>query len=483
MVDITDLQKENASDTVTSAGRWAFAPPAHPVLLGLVAAWCVALTAVAAVADTELSQIWPDWPFAFAAAATWGLNLLVVVYGIGPPFCLSRAAVLAPAFALLMTLFGSGSYWATIQLYPDYRVGIERAAWLVAACTCIALLATVGAGKVLRRLQDSGRRHLQWDWPRLSAVTFLVFAVATVGTVITVRRIGYVPILSGDPASVRVEFPLIGGIWYRLSMLGGVAALLVAVQAAARRAGVAHYSVGLASLAMVGLYGPRFFVALPLGVSILLWDRVRARVRLAWAMTFVLVGAPVLALVGYWRQQDPSVALLGPFSLVLYGILGEFRDLGWALDYYGFGDRFLHGGTLGGLVVPLLPTPVWHLVGIDKAAIYAHSSASVLADAMGQTTGQRIGAYGEFFINFGWWGALVGAVLYGILIAYLDNRYRGVQSSQVRAVFFALAIAATVFAQIGQLNMFTSTLTGYGYPLGLIVLVAAWLPRARRASF
>jgi uncharacterized membrane protein YeaQ/YmgE (transglycosylase-associated protein family) len=125
------------------------------------------------------------------------------------------------------------------------------------------------------------------------------------------------------------------------------------------------------------------------------------------------------------------------------------------------------------VVVPLLPAPIWQLVGIDKGAIYAHSSAGVLASAMGQTTGQRIGAYGEFFINFGWVGALVGAALYGTLLWFLDDRFERVEAGSVRGIFLAIAIATAVFALIGQLDMFTSTLTGFGYPLSVAALVAA----------
>jgi len=167
---------------------------------------------------------------------------------------------------------------------------------------------------------------------------------------------------------------------------------------------------------------------------------------------------------------------------MLYGTLGEFRDIGWALDYYSMGDRFLHGITLGSLLVPLLPSPVWSVVGIDKAAVYSQNSASLLADAMGQTTGQRIGAYGELFINFGWAGAVIGALLYGALVGYLDHRFRQVDRSDVWGVFMALAIATTVFAQVGQLNMFTSTLTGLGYPMALVVLLAGRRSRTGPSS-
>ena len=80
--------------------------------------------------------------------------------------------------------------------------------------------------------------------------------------------------------------------------------------------------------------------------------------------------------------------------------------------------------------------------------------------------------YGEFFINFGWTGAILGALLYGTLVAYLDDRFRAVHSQHVRGVFLALTISSAVFAQIGQLDLFTSTLTGFGYPLALIALLA-----------
>src|SRR6202007_310760 len=105
----------------------------------------------------------------------------------------------------------------------------------------------------------------------------------------------------------------------------------------------------------------------------------------------LVVGLPALALLGFWRQQTGTFNALGPAALVLYGTLSEFRDLGWTMDYYSGGHALLHGSTLGGLIVPLLPTPVWSLVGIDKGQVFDYSNAAVLAQAMGQTTAQRIG--------------------------------------------------------------------------------------------
>jgi hypothetical protein len=442
-----------------------------------VAIWWALLGAVAVLGGNAFDTSWSEWRWAFAAAAMWGANVTIVIYGLGAPFRLSRPPVLAAGIALLMTVLGSASYWATIQIYPLYRVGIERAAAFVATCTFIAL-ATVAVARVVRPRTGQPQWRLEWSWEHLTAVVLGMFCIAFVGTIVTLGRIGYIPILSGDPSSARVDFPALGGVWYRMSMLGGVAAMLVGAKAAARRATIFDYVTGAMSLGLVGLYGPRFFVALPIGVSALLWDRVRARLPIARAVAAGLIAIPLLALVGFWRDQALNVLFLGPVGLAVYGALGEFRDLGWALDYYGLGDHFVHGETLGSLIVPLLPSPVWTLFGIDKAAVYARNSASILADAMGQTTGQRIGAYGEFFMNFGWTGAVGGAVLYGLLLWYLDDQFEVVNVREVRGVFLALAIAAAVFAQIGQLNMFTSTLTGFGYPLALAALIAARKPRA-----
>src|SRR6266550_4298434 len=199
-------------------------------LFGAVLVWWAGLAAFGAWVPLLLAQTWPAWPWAFAAAAAWGLNLLILVFGVGPPFRVSRPPILDAGFALLLTIFGTGSYWATTQLYPGYRVGIEYAAWFVAACTTVTLSVVAITEGLLRRRAGQAPRGLEWDWPRLGAATYLVFAVAAVGTVVSIRRIGYVPVLVGDPISARVDFPAIGGVWYRLSMLGGVAALLVAVQ-------------------------------------------------------------------------------------------------------------------------------------------------------------------------------------------------------------------------------------------------------------
>ena len=419
------------------------------------------------MSGASLDQTWPRWRLGLGALAVWGLTALVLAYRVKGPHRLSRTPALTVLFAGLMTVLGSASYWATTQLYPLYRVNIERAALFVAVCTLVALL-FVGR---LAREEPARAPRLEWDFARLRLITWALLAVSIVGTGVTLGRIGYFPMLAGDPDSARTTFPVIGGIWYRLSLLGGTVAMLVAVQVCARQARWHLYLAGVGGLAAVSVYGPRFFVALPLGVAVVLWDRFRQPIRLRWALGAVLLLAPLVGIVGFWRERMVSVTLLRPVAQLVYGTFQEFRDLGWALDYYSLGDHWLHGATLGSVVVPLAPAPVWQVLGIDKAAVYAQSSASVLAGQMGAATWQRIGLYGEFYMNFGWTGALFGAALYGMLLGWLDRQLCGSSHRSVIGIFLAIAIAAAVFAQVGQLDMFTSTVTGSAYPLLLVVFL------------
>lgn len=422
-----------------------------------------------------LSLVWPEWGSGFIAAALWGLNALFLVYGIGGEFHLGRMPVMSAAFGLTMTIVGTGSYWVTRMLNPNYFVPIELAAILVALCTGISL-ATAWSVLILMGPQSSRPRLvLEWDWTWLRIFTVAITILVVVSTMMALSRIGYVPAIAGDPMSDRVNFPEIAGIWFRLSVLGGVSALLAAVLVTAHRATTWTWIAGIVSLACLGVYGARFYVVYPLAVGFVLWDLVRRRIRLVHLGLVIVPVIILLALFGAIRQSSNTIERITPFGAALYGSFLEFRDMAWAMDYFGGGDRFTNGATIPSLIVPLMPGKVWSLFGVDKAALFERNSANIMADAMGADTGQRIGAFGEFFMNFGWWGIVIGAILYGLLIAWIDRRSVSLEADRVSGVFVTMIAVAAIFAQIGQLNMFTSTITGLGYPMALVVLFASRL--------
>jgi len=295
-------------------------------------------------------------------------------------------------------------------------------------------------------------------------------------TYVSITRIGYIALFAGDPESVRLELPAILGVWHRLSVqLGILVGLMAAAQICSRRADRLTWVAGLTGIACASLYGNRFFIALPVAATFLLWDQARQRVSLRVVVIAFMVGVPSLSLIGFWRYQKAPIDVLGPAGLVAYGTLLEFRDLAWSIDHYSGGAHpLLHGSTLGGLVVPMLPGAVWSALGVDKAAVYANSNAVALAREMGQDTPQRIGLYGELFINFGWLGAFVGAVIYGAFLGCVDSRFLALDNAEaVRAIVLAVVAVVVVYAQMGQWDMDTTAVTSTCYPILLLALVAA----------
>lgn len=448
-------------------------PRSRGVIQLAIAIWLLEV-GTAAFWGSSLDNSWPHWRVGFVAVAVWPLSLIILYYGVGPPFALSRLPMLSTVFGFISTVLGCTNYWATTHRFPEYRVYIERAALFVALCT---LLSLVGCLVVQRRPISPPRqpRTFVWNWARLRLVTYALAVVSVVGTYESVQRIGYVPLLTGDPESMRLTFAATAGVWLRLSTQGGILlALLAGAQICGRRGGWDVWLAGIIGLLCASAYGNRFFAALPVGATLLLWDRVRQQVKLPLLGFGFLFGVPVLALIGFWRYQDAPLDVLNPFMLVLWGTLMEFRDLAWAMDYYSGGHALLHGSTVGSLFMPILPGPVWSVMGIDKAAVYAQSNAVVLGQEMWQTTPQRIGIYGEFFINFWWVGAFIGAIVYGLLIGYVDRQIlRLDKPGAVRAMILAVVGVVLVYAQIGQWDMDVTAVTSTAYPILLVALFAA----------
>jgi hypothetical protein len=440
-----------------------------------VSLWITELV-IAFVFEPQLNEMWPAWRTGLLTIAIWGLNLLVLWYGVGPPLTFSRIPMLSVVFGFVMTAFGCANYWATTQRFPVYRVFIERAALFVAVCTLFSLLGCVAIARVSSlRGSNSPRSLFTWNWGRVRLLTYVLLPVCVLGTYVSIRRIGYVPLVQGDPESARLTYSQTAGIWLRLSaQVGIILALIVGAQICARRATWGIWVVGIVAIVCASIYGNRFFAALPVGATFLLWDRVRSRIPVRTVGMGYLLGVPTLALIGFWRYQESLLDVLSPLMLVLYGTLMEFRDLAWAMDYYSGGHPFLHGSTIGSMFMPLLPSPFWTAVGIDKAALYAHSNAAVLGQQMWQLTPQRIGIYGELFMNFGWLGAFGGAALYGACLGYVDLRFRSLRTTEaVRGIVLAVVGVVLVYAQMGQWDMDVTAITSTCYPILLLALVAA----------
>ena len=398
------------------------------------------------------------------------------VLAAGRPFRISRAPIATAVFALAMILLGTGSYYATRFLFPEYFAPIEDALVL----TSIGLFASA-AGIGVGRFLWNGKAPLQrWEWHpvKLDVAIYVLLIVCLVGTLAAIHRIGYIPILRGDIREERLAYADQLGFLYMMSVMGVPAMILAGVRRFAFGATAGSNIAIVLGAVCSGLYGPRFFPVLGAATLFLVYDQLRRQIRL-WKVALVAgVAIPGLIALAVYREADLPVE--APLVTLSYLSFGEFRDFAWSLQYYEDPAHRVQGETLAGAIVPLLPGKIWSMVGVDKASLYERSSAQVMSELMKVDVGIRIGIVGELYMNFGVAGVLVGMFLFGLLLAVIDSRLRTATVTTSIAPFLALVSVLCVFALVGQLNMFGSSISVFGYPL-LAAFVLASTARERSA--
>jgi len=431
-------------------------------------------TDIAAVVGQRMPNVALAVAMPLALAAAYA-NILAA----GRPFQISRAPIAMALFAIAMIILGTGSYYATQFLFPEYYAPIEDALLLTALG-----LAASAAGIALVRVMSQGKTPLQrWEWHpvKLDVAIYTLLIICLIGTLAAIHRIGYIPILRGDIREERLAYADQLGFLYMMSVMGVPAMIL----AGARRFAFGPSAGGNIAIVLgalcAGLYGPRFFPVLGAATLFLIYDQLRRRIRLWKVALVVCVVIPGLIGLAVYRESDlPAEA---PLVTLSYLSFGEFRDFAWSLRYYEDPAHRVRGETLAGAVVPLLPGKVWSLVGVDKASLYDRSSAQLMSELMKVEVGIRIGIIGELYMNYGIAGVLVGMFLFGLLLAAIDARLRSSTVVSSIAPFFALISVLCVFALVGQLNMFGSSISVFGYPLlGAFLLASTARERSALAT-
>lgn len=420
---------------------------------------------------TRLSMI----ALSLAVAASMGL----LVTG-GRPIRLSRPATLVGTMAMIMVVCGPWSYYATRQFFPQFYVPINRA--LIYAAFGIGITAL--ACRLVIRLPAPSTPRAVWEWSPaiLDRLVTALLILAVVGTIGSLARIGYVPLFRGDIREERLLYADEAGIFFRLSLLGAAASVLGGVrwmQFGRTTTAVIAVPIGVVCTA---LYGPRFFPFVAIGILFVCYDAYVRRVR----PLRLIAGGVIVAALGIFAAVHREAAgtfvfeqgvlpldARTVFNAMGYVSVPEFRDFAWSLDYFDEDRHRLHGETIAGAAVAILPAAAWSVVGVDKEALYSRDSGTIMSEILGQNTGIRIGILGELYMNFGLWGITIGMCLFGTLIGWEERRLaRGSLADPVIPLVALLVIVST-FALIGILHMFVSSVVLFGWPLVLAALLGA----------
>lgn len=370
--------------------------------------------------------------------------------------------------------------WALVGGAPAF-LGIDldsvAKAVLVADCFLVcAVLGWLAAGQTAERMPGS--------WPlvdqrRVGRVSLVAIPLG----VASLLMVGYVPGLGEGSAVVTTSYQTVAVLWPALAL-----AAMIYVR------GFRPWLVVplFAYLAVLGLQGQnRFRVLIPVILIMLIYVDARGR---RWPpVRFVAVGLIIAAVFIPLKQIGLEVrAGHTDLATVVETIQSSTQDAARGtsaeqalLDQEGITVRLAdesEGALLGRPYLALVTLPVPRPWWPDKPTLngYAQdlsSSQFPLAEVGGVT-----GLPGDMYVNFRWWGANLGAFLFGWITGRLFRRaYASPLLSTARFVYLLIAACMLQIARDGLMSI-VLFVGMHALPWILIAILSVYAFRQRTAK-
>lgn len=381
---------------------------------------------------------------------------------------------------MVMMVIGSINYFIVQFIWPSYYFDLHKTnLYWIAGLFCF------GIGYILTLKSDqrivSSHKLFIVD---AKLVTLGLAMIGLAGTLLIINAIGSIPIFSGKSLSgVRFtdEMGQYGRLW-QTNVFAAVAAFyaIYILKSPYRKF---FFFIFIFSSLQLFLFAVRFHYTLVLVAIALIYIFAHQGERIKYRKIVLLLTMLLIVNVVYLsiREKDNPAAkrahgLNFVQTNILYFTFNEYIQLSQLIDIY---KDFRGGKTLLNIPVTFLPYQFWEIFGIKKADVRKDISAIILADELDSktSTGLRTGIMGEFYVNFGFWGALCMIVI-GWIIALLENLIRSIYTSDARMSFVFVLQSIMIYSLVGQIDAISQA----GFYV-LIVMVPILLLSKKRLLF
>ncbi len=392
--------------------------------------WVLAVYLLAALAGIAIGYPWGPYLWAWFGWITAGLLSAVVLPRLVltsrfPPSLDLRLVALG-----LTVLYGLVLPLANLRNGNTWVDGFEVARWYPNAIA-LSALAAIGLLTGAMILQERARRFLV-ELPSIPSDR-------------TLPRTWKRRTLPGASSFILVWCAAVGAILH----FGGVRLRLLPTIVTSYRGN---------QLSGYLTYAPQYLYAMGLYVSYVSSHRTQRRLAtgacavavgifaLSGTRYTVIVGVLAWVIAGYWKRHPKGsfpLALAGALLLVSFvtmGLIGQYRSSGYApittdhvLDrsstafeiFNPLAGQFsyveAHGHTFGSTYTYLFSQVV-------PRSLWPEKPNNPISEVINQYTDPRAGrafpVWGEMYLNFGWWGVVVGAACMGALLTAIQNVWR-----------------------------------------------------------
>ncbi len=319
-----------------------------------------------------------------------------------------------------------------------------------------------------------------WDVKKLRILVHIGFWLTLFGLGYVYATIGYIPITL--EAATGQERSQISSQLLTLTYffdLGIVEIILASIYLIIRR----RLEVTILVMLMITTFlvlglGARFFILFPILLLILTYRNyggtLKYRRLVIGFIVYLLLSTLYLSLRG-----DPFIRMVSASSLPWYVRLAitnfpEFQDYIRIVDYYPYQNG---GITLLPAVLSLIPKELWSVFNVDKLYYLSFTSSYLIQDFLSAGSPIRVGIFGEFYMNFGLNGIIVGMGILGVVSGLLEYLYILTPKSAGRLVILNFFTAVLAYTIVGQFGAVGALISGTGYPL----LICYFICRRRQS--
>lgn len=310
-----------------------------------------------------------------------------------------------------------------------------------------------------------------WDHRRMVLLLSVSLVMATLGTMLALSRIGYVPLLKFDISDVRVDyFKAVGPLASRFSQHWPVPALLASMLFFLGKGKKKYIYLCITIICAMGtlLYAQRtgfVWVISAFGLMYFKFSRPRLLRLLAVAgIALVLVYGLLIQVEyrsGFFAADSENRLLKHAFP--------EWSQYSIVVNEARSGSKYLGWKIFVGPFFTLVPRQIYSLLGQDKGALMLeYSAVYYYGREFDEPYGIRVTPIGEAFAAYGVSGVILQMLVLGVVFGALERAYFGLDKCDARLCLVCYGLSLMTHLPITTMFVLLVPLTVTG------VFVAAY---------
>jgi len=308
-----------------------------------------------------------------------------------------------------------------------------------------------------------------WNRKRMLLLLILSLLLSTLVTIISLYKIGYIPLIRGDHLNERLNYGKIIGRFILRFDLWVVVGLLSSMLFVLKKNKKRYIYLFLTIISALGtaVYGQRMqlvIILFILGLMYFKFTKVKKSQVLLIGISFYLI-LYILMLQTRHRAGDnlSDISYLPSIETVIINAYPEWRYYSIVVNEAKSSSNYLGWQILSGPFIIFIPRPIFTFLGSDKnACIREYSAVYYYGKEFNMPYGIRITPIGEAFAAFGIGGVFFYMLFYGIFFGVFEKIYIALRKPDARLFIICYLLSLMMFLPMSTINNLFGPLAGTG---------------------